>query len=71
MLEAALKVLGRVLDALKLAAAALFIRRSTKIEVSRDALQHKSDIQKNQLEIAARPDADPDALRQRMRDGQL
>lgn len=71
MLEAILSFLGKVVDNLKYAATFLFIRRSTQIESNRDALAAKSDIQKEQLDLAARPLPDADDVRRRMRDGKL
>lgn len=71
MLEAVLSFFGKLLDNLKYLAAFLFIRRSTKIETDRDALAQKTDIQKEQLDIATRPLPDADDVRQRMRDDQL
>lgn len=71
MFDTLLGFLGKALEALKAAAAFLFIRRATKIETDRDALQVKTDIQKEQLDIASRPLPDADAVRQRMRDGKL
>ncbi len=71
MLDAVLGLLGKVVDALKYAAAFLFVRRSTQIESDRDALAQKTVIQKDQLDIAARPLPDADTVRKRMRDGKL
>ena len=48
-----------------------YVRRATKIETERDALDVKSQVQKEQLDIASRPLPDADAVRQRMRDGEL
>lgn len=71
MLEAAAKIIAAVVEVLKAAFAFFYVRRATKIEAERDALEKTSSIQKEQNDIANRPDADPDDLRQRMRDGKL
>lgn len=71
MLETVLSFIEKVVSALKSVATFFYIRRSTKIESERDALATKSDIQKEQLEIASRPLSAADDVRQRMRDGQL
>lgn len=60
-LNSILPAIAKVIDAIKLAVAGLFIRRSTKIEVKKDALEQQVKIQNEQLEIAARP-ADPPSV---------
>lgn len=71
MYEAICGLLGKVFDALKTAAAFLFIRRATKIESERDALKDIVAIQKEQLDISTRPVDSPVAVRNSMRDGKL
>ncbi len=60
--------IGKVIDGIKMFFAGLYIRRSTRIESERDALHEANRIKTQQLEISARPPADPDAIRDRMRD---
>lgn len=62
-LNSILPAIAKIIDALKLAVAGLLIRRSTKIEVKKDALDQTVKIQKEQLEIAARPADPPSVIR--------
>lgn len=71
LLQLASDALLKLIDGLKYLVAALFIRRSTKIEVQKDEIKKASEIKTEQLRIAAQPPADAAALRRRMRDGQL
>lgn len=62
-LNSILPAIAKIIDAVKLAVAGLFIRRSTKIEMKKDALEQQVKIQNEQLEIAARPDGPPSVVR--------
>lgn len=55
--------ISEVITGIKLLIAALFIRRSTKIEVKKNALEQENKIKDQQLEIAARPPASPGHVR--------
>ncbi|WP_435640315.1 hypothetical protein [Micavibrio aeruginosavorus] len=58
-----LPAIAKIIDAIKLVVAGLFIRRSAKIEVKKDALEQQVKIQNEQLEIAARPADSPSVVR--------
>lgn len=62
--------ISEIIKGIKLAVAAFYIRRSTKIEVKKDALEQESKIKDQQLDIAARPPVDPSDVRNSLfRDG--
>lgn len=61
----------KIIDFFKGLLAALYIRRSTRIESERDVLHDANNIKNQQLEISARPPDDPDAVRDRMRDNKF
>ncbi len=63
--------IGKVIDGIKMFFAGLYIRRATRIESERDILHDANRIKSQQLEISARPPADPDDVRDRMRDNQF
>lgn len=59
-----------IVNAVKLFVAGLFIRRSTQIEVKKDALEQESAIKDRQIEIASRPPVKPSSVRDSLfRDG--
>lgn len=62
--------LSAAIHAVKLFVAGLFIRRSTKIEMKKDALEQESAIKDKQIEIASRPPVKPGSVRDSLfRDG--
>ncbi|MDP7142670.1 MAG: hypothetical protein QGH69_05085 [Alphaproteobacteria bacterium] len=66
-----LSLIPSLIDALKWVGGLLYIRRSTQIESERDALAQTNDIQKQQLEIAADPLADPRDVRDSMQNDEF
>lgn len=55
--------ISEIIKGIKLIVAGIFIRRATKIEVKKDALEQETKIKDQQLEIAARPPARPSDVR--------
>lgn len=61
---------SEIIKGIKLAVLGLLIRRSTKIEVKKDALEQETKIKDKQLEIASRPPVKPSGVRDELfRDG--
>lgn len=64
-------LLKDLFNAIKLFLAGLYIRRSTQIEVKKNALEQENKIKDQQLEIASHPAANPSDARDSMRNNKL
>lgn len=63
LLNALPAIITKLIDGIKILVTGWFIRRSTKIEAKKDALEQENTIKDQQLEIAARPSPSPSDVR--------
>lgn len=63
LLNALPAIITKLIDGIKVLVTGWFIRRATKIEAKKDALEQENTTKDQQLEIAARPSPPPSDVR--------
>jgi hypothetical protein len=62
-------IFSKVVDAVKYVTTFFYIRRSTRIENEKDALEVSNSVKNQQIDIASDAPVDPSDLRERMQSG--